>query len=271
MTVVAAVLAAAAALLLAGGRTSAARARLGRLRVPPPKRAEYRLPPTVVAVLVVVGAVLIGGVLAGPVVAVGTALAVPGTLWWLRRRRARRERSRRENQVGEGCLALAGELAAGVPPSQALAVVAAEWPELFGPVAGRAALGGDPVPALRDAATRPGAAALTAVAAAWEVSGRTGAGLSAALICVADAVRAEAAIRREAGAQLAAVRATSRLMACLPVATLLLFSAGDDGAITFLTATPYGLICLLAAAAFIAAGVFWVDRAARSVRSVWEP
>nr|WP_246400969.1 type II secretion system F family protein [Jiangella mangrovi] len=250
------------------GRPSLLVRRLGR---PDPGLRILRRPaPVVVTIASGLAAAVAGYVLTGPVGAVAGLACVPVVRWWLGRRRASRLRQRREADVAEGCVALAGELASGVPAARALAAVAAEWPELFGPAAGRAALGGDPAAALHESAATPGAGALRAVAAAWEVSERTGAGLSAALVAVADSVRAEATVRREAQAQLASVRATSRLMACLPAGTLLLFSAGDGDAVGFLTGTAAGIGCLLLATLFVGAGLFWVDRVSRGSRSVWE-
>lgn len=252
------------------GRPSLLRTRLGRSGG---RRAEGQRRPSPRIVLLG-GAVAAGAgglALAGPIGLAAGLLAVPLGRSWLSRRRKRQARRRRESDVAEGCVALAGELASGVPPAQAVNAVAAEWPELFGPAAGRSALGGDPAAALRATSALPGAGALRAVAAAWEVSERTGAALSSVLVAVADSVRAEATVRREADAQLASVRATARLMAGLPVATLLLFSAGDGDAVGFLSGTPLGLVCLIAAAVFVGAGLFWVDRVSRQTRSSWEP
>ncbi|WP_157987638.1 type II secretion system F family protein [Jiangella endophytica] len=255
------------------GRPSLLEIRLGRLGRLGARRAEARrrLSPRAVLIGGAVAAGAGGLALAGPAGLVAGVLAVPLGRSWLRRRRQRLALRRRESDVAEGCVALAGELASGVPPAQAVNAVAAEWPELFGPAAGRAALGGDPAAALRATSAVPGAGPLRAVAAAWEVSERTGAALSSALIAVADSVRAEATVRREADAQLASVRATARLMAGLPAATLLLFSAGDADAVGFLTSTPFGLACLVAAVFFVGAGLFWVDRVSRQTRSSWEP
>lgn len=251
------------------GRPSLLEARLGR---PARRRAvgPNSLSPRVILFGAAVAAGAGGLALAGPAGLVGGLLAVPLGRSLLRRRRQRQDRRRRESEVVEGCVALAGELASGVPPGHALSAVATEWPDLFGPAAGRAALGGDPAAAFRATGALAGAGALRAVAAAWEVSERTGAALSSVLVAVADSVRAEATVRREADTQLASVRATARLMACLPVATLLLFSAGDADAAGFLTGTPYGLACLILAALFVAMGLFWVDRAAQQTRSSWE-
>ena len=265
------------AIMLAGlaavvwvGRPSLLARRLGRRQRGSWTVLARRPAPAVVTGVGGAVAAVVGFLLAGPVGAVAGLGSGPLVRWWLDRRQAAQARRRREADVAEGCVALAGELASGVPAAGALAAVAAEWPELFGPAAGRAALGGDPAAALRDTSATPGAGALRAVAAAWEVSERTGAGLSAVLVATADSVRAEATVRREAQAQLASVRATSRLMACLPVATLLLFSAGDGDAVGFLTGTAAGIVCLLLAALFVAAGLFWVDRVSRATRSVWE-
>ncbi|WP_158602799.1 type II secretion system F family protein [Jiangella rhizosphaerae] len=251
------------------GRPSLLQARLGR---PGSGRrgAWRRLSPRTALLGGAVAAGAGGLALAGPVGLVAGLLAVPLGRSWLRRRRERQARRQRESDVAEGCVALAGELASGVPPARALSAVAVDWPALFGPAAGRAALGGDPSAALRATGELPGAGALRAVAAAWEVSERTGAALSSVLVAVADSVRAEATVRREADAQFASVRATARLMACLPVATLLLFSAGDGDALGFLTGTPVGLACLVVAALLVAGGLFWVDRVSRQTRSPWD-
>jgi tight adherence protein B len=90
------------------------------------------------------------------------------------------------------------------------------------------------------------------------------------LVAVADSLRADAAVRREAESQLAAVRATSWLLALLPVGTLLLLSGGGGAPLRFLTGSPYGLACLGTAAALVGLGLWWIDRLARSaVKSVW--
>lgn len=212
------------------------------------------------------------GHLAGPVHDASVRVAGPRRMAAVARRRARRRSVHRgSDDVVEACLSLAAELRAGAPPPQALSVAADEWPGLFGPAAGRTSIGGDPVAALRETASSPGAGALRAVAAAWEVSERTGAGLSAALVAVADTLRSEAVVRREGAAALATVKATARLLALLPVGTLLLFSAGEGGApVRFLLGDPYGICCLVVAGLLVGAGLTWVDRMSRrALRSAW--
>lgn len=183
----------------------------------------------------------------------------------------RRRAAAREEEVVAACLALAAELQAGAPVAGALATVAADWPDLFGPVAGAATVGGDIPAALRAAAGRPGAAPLRAVAAGWEVTDRTGAPLARIVTAVADALRADAAIRREVHSQLSTARTTARLLAVLPFGTLLLLSGGDGDAVRFLVGSPFGWACLGAAVLFVSAGLGWVNRLARSAtRSAWE-
>jgi tight adherence protein B len=178
---------------------------------------------------------------------------------------------RRDADVVEACLALAAELQAGAPVARAMAAVAEDWPELFGSAAVRAATGGDVAAALREAATAPGAASLRAVAAGWEVTDCTGAPLSRVVVAVADSLRTEAAVRREASSQLATARATARILALLPFGTLLLLSGGDGAAIAFLVSSPIGLACLGGAIAFVGVGLWWVGRLTRSAtRSAWE-
>jgi tight adherence protein B len=181
---------------------------------------------------------------------------------------ARRGRER-ESMLTEACITLAMDLRSGMQPRQALRVAAAEWPDLFGPAAGQAEVGGDVASALR-AVTGPNTSAMSAVAAGWQVSERTGAALAVVLTAVADSLRADAAARREADAQLSTVRVTSRLLAVLPVGSLVLLSGGDLTAVRYLIGAPSGRACLGAAVVLVAAGLWWVDRLVRSAtRSSW--
>ena len=187
-----------------------------------------------------------------------------------RRATSARDQRRRHGEVAEACLLLASILRSGVGARQALETAAAQWPDLLAAAAGRAAIGGDVPAALRDASTTPGYGALAGVAAGWEVSERTGATLSDVLVAVADSLRGEAAVGREADAQLATVRATSRLLALLPVGTLLLLSGGSSAATDFLLGSPAGIACMAAAASLVGCGVWWIRRLARSaIRSPW--
>ena len=176
----------------------------------------------------------------------------------------------RAAEVTDASLALVGELRAGQPPPTALGSATGAFPSLLGPAAARARLGGDVADALRSAARAPGAGALVAVAAAWEVCERSGAGLADTLARVADSLRAEEAVRREAAGQLASVRATTRLLAVLPVITLLALSGGGGRPLAFLLGHPVGLTCLVVGASLTSAGLLWVEHLLRSAtRPVW--
>jgi tight adherence protein B len=148
--------------------------------------------------------------------------------------------------------------------------VGGAFPSLLGPAAAIARLGGDVPEALRTAAGAPGAGALGAVAAAWEVCERSGAGLADALARVADSLRVEETVRREAAGQLASVKATTRLLAVLPVITLLVLSGGGGRPLAFLLGNPVGLTCLGVGGLLTSAGLLWVEHLMRSAtRSVW--
>lgn len=216
----------------------------------------------------VLGAALAGATI-GPAGAVAVVVAVP-TARWLRRRRLREiARRRRSAAVADACLVIGSELTAGASPPGALAAAAQEWPDLFGAAAGRVGIGGDPVPALRAAAELPGAEAMTAVGAAWEVAEKSGARAAVVLRVVADTVRDEAAVRHEAAAQLATVRTTARMLAALPPITLVIFSGGVEP-VRFLVRNPYGLACLGGATVLLALGLAWVAVVRReATRSAW--
>ena len=213
---------------------------------------------------VVIAAGRMSGLLIGGPVLAALAAAVSALVIASRVRMVAARRSREcESTVAEACIALAADLRSGLHPRQALQVAAVEWPSLFGQAAGRADIGGDVAPALRAVAGSSGSA-MSAVAAGWQVSERTGAALAVVLTAVADALRADAAARREADAQLSTVRVTARLLAILPVGSLVLLSGGDLAVLRFLVDSPVGLACLGGAVVLVAAGLWWVDRLVRS-------
>jgi tight adherence protein B len=217
-----------------------------------------------------IGAGVAAAMVAGPAGFVAVVVVVPATRWLRRRRGREAARRARSAAVADACLVIGSELAAGGSASRAMEAAAQEWPELFGPAAGRMAIGGDPVPALRAAAGRPGAEAMAAVAAAWEVAERSGARAAVVLRVVADTVRDEAAVRHEAEAQLSTVRTTARMLAALPPVTLVLFSGGLEP-VRFLLRNPYGLACLAGACLLLGLGLAWVGFVRReATRSAWQ-
>ena len=229
---------------------------LARLRAVerPPPRAGRNQP--VWAAPAVAG--LLVGWLAGW--GVGVALAVvAGTVSWVVRGHSRRQKvAERRAEVVRSCQLLGSLVRLGLVPAAALRSAAAEAPVLA-EAAALQAMGGEVAPALRVAAAAPGTAGLIELAAAWEVAEATGASLAATVDAVADRLAADADLRATVEAELAAPRATGRLLAALPLAGLALgYLLGGDP-VAFLTGSLAGQACLAAGAGLGTAGVVWTE------------
>lgn len=198
-----------------------------------------------------------------PVLIAGAAL--PLTRRFLRRRRAGARATERATEVIELCGVMAGELRAGKQPDEALRVSLADGTGVAGPpVMAAARFGGDVPAALREAALRPGAEGLAAVAACWQVAADRGAGLAAGLERIAAALGAERAQREELLAQLAGTRSTAVMLAVLPVLGLAMGTAMGSRPLWFLLHTSEGLACLLIGGLLEAAGLWWTARIVRA-------
>ncbi|MFC5729155.1 type II secretion system F family protein [Nocardioides vastitatis] len=197
-----------------------------------------------------------------PALVAAGVVSAAGRIWSGRRRDgvARLTRAR----VIELCDALQAELASGQTPALALERAGTEWP-MLAPVARTAVAGGDVPGALRELAAEPGAAALRVVAAAWQVSHRTGHGLADTLGRVADDLRATEQTRRIVEGELSSARATARLLAALPVAALLVGSGAGADPWRFLVGHPLGLACLVGGLVCGYAGLAWIEALARDV------
>jgi tight adherence protein B len=170
----------------------------------------------------------------------------------------RRERGR---EVAEAIDVLAAELGAGVLATHAVQHLAEDAP-LLGPAAAACRLGGDVAAAFRASARLPGAESLEELAAAWEVSERSGAPMARVLDRLGEGLRDERDAQREVQAGLGPAKATARLMAVLPLFGLVMgMNMGSDPVHVLLDTLP-GSMCLSAGAALACAGVNWVDRIA---------
>ncbi|MGA9344886.1 MAG: type II secretion system F family protein [Nocardioidaceae bacterium] len=215
------------------------------------------------ACLVPLGAVAAGG--PGQGWSARAGLGVSGTVAvvlvvrrLLAQRRNREVRHANQLAVIGLCDALSAELRAGTPATQALAQACrqrADW----SPLRVTSHLGGDVAGGLRGLADRPGQRGLAAVAAAWEVSARSGLALADMLDRVAEVLRDEQDARGEVTATLAPARATAKLLAGLPVFGLVLGSSVGARPLHVLLATPLGIGCLASGAALAVLGVLWVE------------
>lgn len=170
--------------------------------------------------------------------------------------------ARRRRRAIEACAALAGELRSGQPMRSALlsaldgvtphAVAAARW-------------GGDVPEGLRRDAARDRIPLWRSVAACWEVSEASGAGLAVALERLTTAARSAEEVRVQLQAHLSAPRATARMLALLPVIGIVLgMSLGGDP-LGWLLGTGIGRLCLAGGLVLTGLGLWWVHRIAVSV------
>lgn len=229
------------------------------------RRARLRLSLTAVAATAVAVVVLGDRLHLLILAATGIAAAYAGTA--LRRCTVRRtERHRRQAETVDVCDALVAELAAGTPPPRALAHVAADWPPLR-PAARTAELGGDIAQTLRSLSGEPGRESLRELAAAWEVSLRSGAGLAVVIDRLTGALRQDEEARQEVIASLGPSRATARVLAVLPLFGLGLGAGIGGDPLAVLLESLLGAICVCVGGALAIAGLFWVERIADSAEA----
>lgn len=228
---------------------------------PPAAPASQGRPPlvTVLAVPLLLVVAAPGFVPLGVLATAGVGCAV-GLARLRRRATAAAAVSQR---VRETCDALADDLAAGASTERALARAEQDWPALE-PVLAAHRLGLDVADAWRGASTLPGASGLRLVAAAWQVTGRTGQGLAAALRRVAGDLRAAEASRRVVTSELASARATGRLVAGLPVVAWLMGSGSGQHPVAWLLGGPVGWAVLALGGGLLVLGLGWIELIARS-------
>lgn len=219
--------------------------------------------PMAVLIPVAVGLVyvLTGPRITGWVVAVAV---VAGTAVWVARgSRADRRQMRERSDTARAARTLALLLQAGEIPHLALAGAASDCPVLA-PAAVTDRLGGDVGAALEELGRHPGRAGLARVSAAWRVSERTGAPIALVLARVAENLRQERHLASVVAAELAAARASGRIMALLPFVAIAMGTVVGADPISFLLGSWLGEVALLAGVVLAAAGVVWTERISRS-------
>ncbi|GHE12134.1 type II secretion system F family protein [Klenkia taihuensis] len=240
-------------LLAAGALLWPGRPRVVQRLRPHRPRAVLRPPPAVLAAATALGCALV----TTPVVA---GLAAAGA--WAVLRARRRQAGERDAQAQVAALAealgvLAAELRAGRPLGDAAATAVAGCPHPRAAEALRPALVGGPAP---PGVTAPARSALDRIATARAVSVRTGCSLAAAVGAAEDDLRARARTREELDVALAGPRASSRVLAGLPVLGLLMGAGIGADPWTVLTTTPVGTALLVAGCGLEAAGLAWTRR-----------
>ena len=112
-------------------------------------------------------------------------------------------------------------------------------------------------------AKEEGLGGLLDLARAWQVGTRSGASLTATLDQVAAALAADESLRAVVGSELAAPRATGKLMAALPALGVGMgYLLGGDP-LGWLVQGPAGGTCLVLGTALACGGVLWIESLAR--------
>ncbi|MDR1266525.1 MAG: hypothetical protein LBK42_13455 [Propionibacteriaceae bacterium] len=208
--------------------------------------------------LVVVAAPAVG-LLSGAgavVLALAGLGATVGLLAWRKRREAKALATRRA--AVRACGVLDSLLAQGRAPVQGLIQASQDCP-LLAPAAACAQMGGDVAAVLRRSSAAPGAEGLAEVARAWSLTERTGAPLHGVLARSQANLRSQAELSDVIAQELASSRATSQLLAILPLLGLGLTAMVGGDPLGFLTGTVVGRVCFLAGVALICLGALWSD------------
>ncbi len=211
---------------------------------------------------VIIAASLVAGSQGGVIAAV-TVLAGGTVVRVVVIHRRDKGNQRRQEDVAHACGVLASQVRVGQVPAEALHIAAIDC-EVLADAAAVQSIGGEVVELWRASASRPGHGGLLALARAWQVSTETGAPMAPSLEQVAEALSADREVELLVLGELAASRATGRMLAALPLVGLGLgyLIGGDPGA--FLLENRYGQGCLLLGAALACGGVLWIEHIAAS-------
>ena len=177
----------------------------------------------------------------GVVWAVMTVVVGETVLVVVRRQRRRAQILKGGREVARATRALAGRVSVGESPSVALEHVA-------------------------DATSRqPGMAGLVPLAHAWHLAATTGAPLAPAAKSVAEGTARRARLEATLDSELAAARASGRIMGLLPLVGLLMGHVVGAHPTVFLTTTWLGRACLLGSTLLACVGVLWSESLADRV------
>jgi tight adherence protein B len=228
----------------------------------PGRRRSWTVAASLIILLVMIIAAGFSGEARGTVLASAAVLVALTASRLIVSYRRRRSTLRARADVAQACTVLASYLRVGQVPAAALAIAAADCNVLR---EGHRVhtLGGDVVSVWRQQARRRGHLGLLELARAWQVSVETGAPMSLMLDQVASSLSADQSLVGVVNSELAAARATSKVMAALPLCGIGLgYLLGGDPA-HWLLAGPTGWACLISGVLLACAGVLWIEALAR--------
>jgi tight adherence protein B len=226
------------------------------------RRRSRTFSASLIILLVLIIAAAFSGQARGAVLTSAALLVTMTATRLIAQYRRRRSALRARADVAHACTVLASYLRVGQVPSAALAIAAADC-EVLREGHRVHTLGGDVVAVWRQQAGHAGHEGLLELARAWQVSVETGAPMSSTLDQVAVSLSADQSLMGVVNSELAAARATSKVMAALPLCGIGIgYLLGGDPA-RWLLAGPAGWACLLAGVLLACAGVLWIEALAR--------
>lgn len=224
-----------------------------------PAAATRSLPALLIPLMAILG--LMGRGAEGLAIGIAVGLVLATVVAVLRRHRGLRREAAAAKEVFAACQLLAGLIRVGHVPAAALRIAAADA-SCLAEVAAAQQIGSPVGTVLRRLGALPGRSGLAELGIAWEVAERTGASLPATVDALADRLAARRKVAGVVATELAAPRATGRLLAVLPGVGLLLgYSFGGDP-LSFLARSLVGQISLVLGVGLGCLGVLWTERLA---------
>jgi tight adherence protein B len=222
----------------------------------------------------VVGALVVVGASAGVAAGIATAAVLRG------RRRRRRERARDAelDAVLDAVTVIVAEMSVGAHPARACRQAAddlarrtqsdgvAPTLEVVTAMAGRAELGGDVAAGLRSVGGER-SQAWSRVGVAWSTAEQHGLPMADLVQSVRDDLVARRRFAERTRASLAGARATSTVLAGLPVLGILLGEAMGARPLAVLLGGGLGGILLVVGVVLVVAGLWWTERITAKVMS----
>lgn len=185
----------------------------------------------------------------------------------MREHRNHRQMLSRRKAVYRACSYLSGLIRIGEIPYQAL-VKTARHHEIFRPMAMVAEVGGDVAEAFRIGARTAGCEDLIQLARAWKFAEITGTSMLDTLNQVQLGLRDQDKLIKLVHQELAAPRASGRLMAVLPAVGVALGYALGSNPLEFLVFNFLGRLCLVIGTALAMLGLLWSELLARRAEEV---